>query len=62
MLSLAYHERFITLGIVEFENGCRALGRILVDEPRIGMTLKSELGPVRQDGYQEIRGLCFRAP
>jgi uncharacterized OB-fold protein len=60
MLSLAFTERFITLGIVEFDNGCRALGRLLVDEPRIGMKLKAETGTVRKHGFETIKGLCFR--
>jgi uncharacterized OB-fold protein len=60
MLSLAYTDRFITLGIVEFEDGCRALGRLLVDEPEVGMELDLEIGVVRQLEHEEIRGLCFR--
>jgi uncharacterized OB-fold protein len=59
MLSLAYTERFITLGIVEFDNGLRALGRLLVEEPEIGMSLRSEMGVVREQGYERIEGLCF---
>jgi uncharacterized OB-fold protein len=60
MLSLAYTERFITLGIVEFANGFRALGRLHVDEPRIGMKLKTEIGPVRHEDGEVVTGLCFR--
>ena len=60
MLSLAYTERFITLGVVEFVDGCRALGRLLVDEPEIGMELDIEIGVVRQLEHEEIKGLCFR--
>lgn len=62
MLSLAFHERFITLGIAEFEDGLRALGKLLVDEPRIGMDLEATTGVVRtQDGIP-IEGLCFKQP
>lgn len=60
MLSLAYTDRFITLGIVEFEDGCRALGHLLVDEPRIGMELEAEVGVVKQLEHEELRGLVFR--
>ena len=60
MLSLAYTERFITLGIVEFGSGFKALGRLLVDEPRIGMKLKTEIGPVRVEDGEKVVGLCFR--
>ena len=60
-LSLAFEERFITLGIVEFEGGCRALGRLFVDEPEIGMKLRPEIATVRVQDYEQIEGLCFRA-
>lgn len=60
MLSLAFTERFITLGIVEYDDGLRALGRISVDEPRIGMDLEAELGTVRMEDGEEIKGLCFK--
>ncbi|HVP57159.1 MAG TPA: hypothetical protein VMU02_03590 [bacterium] len=60
MLSLAYTERFITLGIVEFASGFRALGRLLVEEPRVGMKLKAEIGTVRTEDGEKVAGLCFR--
>lgn len=59
-LSLAFDERYITLGIVEFENGARALGRLAVDEPRIGMKLSAYVAPVRTEGYETYEGLWFR--
>lgn len=58
-LSLAFTERYITLGIVEFENGARALGRLFVDEPRIGMKLRAELSTVSKHGYETREGLVF---
>ena len=61
MLSLAFTERFITLGIVQFDNGFRALGRLLVEEPRLGMNLKASLGTVRHDEGEKVTGLCFTA-
>jgi uncharacterized OB-fold protein len=60
MLSLAYMERYITLGIVEFKNGFRALGRLQVAEPRIGMKLKAGVGPVRSEDLETVDGLWFR--
>ena len=60
MLSLAFTDRFITLGIVEYDDGLRALGRIAVDEPQIGMDLEAEIGTVRMQDGEEIKGLCFR--
>ena len=59
MLSLAYTDRFITLGIAEFADGTRALGRLDVDEPEIGMKLGVTIGPVREEGYAVIEGLIF---
>ncbi len=59
-LSLAYEDRHITLGIVEFEDGCRALGRLYVDDPRIGMELTAEIGTVRVHELEEVKGLCFK--
>lgn len=60
MLSLAYMERYITLGIVEFDNGFRALGRLNVAEPKIGMKLTAEIGPVRSEDLETTEGLWFR--
>jgi uncharacterized OB-fold protein len=59
MLSLAYTDLYITLGIVEFADGCRALGRLDVDQPTIGMKLKAGVGVVRSDGIKETQGLRF---
>ena len=38
-----YNVKFLLFGIVEFENGLRASGRIGVAEPTIGMTLNSRV-------------------
>ena len=58
-LSLAYSDLYITLGIVEFTDGTRALGRLDVEEPEIGMELKPEIGIVRTDGITDTEGLRF---
>ncbi len=60
MLSLAFHERFITLGIGEFEDGLRALGKLLVDEPKVGMELEVVTGVVKMENGIPIQGLCFK--
>jgi uncharacterized OB-fold protein len=60
-LSLAFEDRYITLGIVEFGSGARALGRLDVDEPEIGMRLSASVAPVRTEGYDTYEGLWFRA-
>ena len=59
MLSLAFHERFITLGIVELENGIRVLGKLLVDEPKVGMKLEAKRGVVKVEDGKVIEGVCF---
>ena len=59
MLSLAYTDRFITLGIVEFDDGTRALGRLDVDEPRIGMKVRAEIAAVGKQDYEEVKGFRF---
>ena len=38
-----YNVKFMLFGIVEFENGLRASGRLGVSEPRIGMKLQSRV-------------------
>ena len=60
-LSRAFEERYITLGIVEFKSGARALGRLAVDEPRMGMKLTAYVAPVRTEGYETFEGLWFSA-
>lgn len=62
MLSLAYTDLYITLGIVEFPDGTRALGRLDVEEPEIGMKLKAKIGTLRDDPYTEIVGLRLTEP
>ena len=47
-------ERGRVLGIVEFENGVKALGMVQTDEVEIGMKLKASLGPVRVIGGEMI--------
>lgn len=59
MLSLAYTDLYITLGIVQFPDGTRALGRLDVDEPEIGMKLKARTAIVHSDGLINIEGLRF---
>jgi len=60
-LSLAFEERYITLGIAEFENGVRALGRLEVDGPSVGMELEAYVAPVRIEDYETFEGLWFKA-
>ena len=52
-------ERGRVLGVVEFENGVRALGLIESDDPKIGMELTTNWGVVRVIGGLKTYGLRF---
>jgi uncharacterized OB-fold protein len=52
-------ERSRLIGIVEFENGLRAMGRIKAAEARIGMKLKASWEPVRVIHGEEVYGLTL---
>ena len=52
-------ERGRMLGIVEFDNGVRALGLISADKVKIGMKLTSGWDVVRVIGGMKTYGLCF---
>ena len=52
-------ERSRTIGIVEFEDGVKAMGQIKADHPKIGMKLKAEWGIVRVISGTEVYGLIF---
>jgi uncharacterized OB-fold protein len=54
-----YEIPYLLFGIVEFENGLRASGRLLVEEPVTGMDLNAEAGVVREEKGEEIFGLIF---
>lgn len=38
-----YNVKYLLFGIVEFENGLRASGRLRVDDPKIGMKLNARV-------------------
>jgi uncharacterized OB-fold protein len=52
-------ERGRVLGVVEFDNGVKALGVVLAESPKIGMKLKAGWDSVRMIGDQKIYGLTF---
>ena len=49
------------LGIVEFDNGVKAMGLIKADNVRIGMKLIAGWEPVRIIGGERAYGLSFQA-
>jgi hypothetical protein len=48
--------------MVQFENGLRASGRLLVESPKIGMELTAKVGLVREKVDQDVYGFMFDAP
>ncbi|HTY09077.1 MAG TPA: zinc ribbon domain-containing protein [Candidatus Edwardsbacteria bacterium] len=50
---------FLSLGIVELEDGNRILGQISIKRPAIGMKVVGKVEQVRQDGYTTNYGMVF---
>ena len=57
-----FEERYLLFGIVEFDNGLRASGRLLVEDPKIGMKLVSRVGVVREAVGEDVFGFMFDRP
>lgn len=53
-------ERCRVLGIVEFDNGVKALGIINSDSPKIGMKVIASWEPVRVIKGEQVYGLNFQ--
>jgi len=49
----------LILGIVEFENGAKALGQIMVEDPKVGMKLRPVWGTLRKVRGKEVYGFKF---
>jgi scaffold protein (connect acetoacetyl-CoA thiolase and HMG-CoA synthase) len=61
-LPWGFDQRYLTIGVVEFENGIKAMGQINVDESfdlRDGMTLQPEWGPIRVQYGEKVYGLVL---
>ncbi len=54
--------KYLLFGIVEFENGLRASGRLMVDEPETGMELDTKVGVIKEIVGEDIHGFMFHAP
>jgi uncharacterized OB-fold protein len=57
-----FEDRYLLFGIVEFENGLRASGRLLVENPKTGMELVSKVGVVREKVGEDVYGFMFDGP
>jgi len=62
-LPWGFDQRYLTIGVVEFENGVKAMGQIGVDESvalKTGMRLKPTWEPVRYQYGEPVLGLMLR--
>ncbi|MCX7018491.1 MAG: hypothetical protein WCK47_13195 [bacterium] len=60
-LPLDYEDLYLTLGIVEMDQGIRATGQLDIDEPATGIRVLASVGPVRDVDGRTVYGLKFRA-
>ncbi len=61
-LPWGFDERFLILGVAEFENGIKAMGQIKagsLDELKIGMPVKPSWEPVRIQYGEKVYGIKF---
>ena len=61
-LPWGFDNRFIFVGVVEFDNGIKAMGQIVANAPeelKLGMTLKPTWDVVRVIGGENVYGLRF---
>ena len=61
-LPTGFFERYLHFGIVELENGLRASGRLLVEDPEIGMELVAKVGLIREKVGRDVYGFMFALP
>jgi uncharacterized protein len=61
-LPWGFDQRYLVIGVVEFENGVKAMGQIAVDEQydlKTGMTLQPEWAPIRVQYGENVYGLVL---
>jgi hypothetical protein len=61
-LPWGFDQRYLLIGVAEFENGVRAMGQINVDEHyplKLGMVMKPSWEPVRVQAGENVYGLKF---
>ena len=61
-LPWGFDQRYLILGVGEFENGVRAMGQIQVDEAvplKTGMVMEPGWAPVRLQAGEQVYGLVF---
>ena len=61
-LPWGFDQRYLVIGVAEFENGVKAMGQINADEStplQLGMTMKPSWEPVRIQAGEKVFGLKF---
>ena len=58
-LPWGFDQRFLILGVAEFENKVKAMGWIKTEKPKLGMKLKATWGPVRKIQGEYVNGLVL---
>jgi uncharacterized OB-fold protein len=61
-LPWGFDERFLIIGIAEFENGVKAMGQIKAEDPaglKPGTRMTASWEPVRRQSGEDIYGLKF---
>jgi uncharacterized OB-fold protein len=61
-LPWGFDQRYLTIGVAEFENGVRAMGQIHADEGfplALGMAMKASWAPVRVQAGENVYGLVY---
>lgn len=53
------NERFLTIGICQFNNGLKAMGRLSTAEVKAGMRMKAEWTLFRQIAGEDVWGWLF---
>ena len=61
-LPTGYTDRYLLFGIIELENGLRASGRLIMEEPEIGMEVVAKVGVVREKIGEDVYGFLFDLP
>ena len=56
-----YETVFLTLGVVELEDGNRLTGQLAIDQPKTGMDVAYRVEAVRKEGYNTFYGAVFYA-
>jgi uncharacterized OB-fold protein len=62
-LPWGFDERFLIIGVAEFENGLRAMGQIRADSLEgleTGMKLEADWEPVRMRAGEPVYGIVYR--